>query len=151
MKINTECSFLKPEMIEKIEKQYNAKYVLESCIKGSSGEWCNFPAAIFYTEEEHSHGSNYFAMYIHPHRGGLMISNGFTASVPTYTGALVEDEVIYSRYRWDYRQKNDVVVDGGRDYFNTTAHPDDWVQFKIVKDKLEIIEKINFGDFIEGA
>jgi len=140
MKFNTESSFLTPEMIETIEKKYKAKYVLESCIKGSSGEWCNFPAAIFYTEEAHPHGSNYFAMYIHPHRGGLMISNGFTASVPVYTGAIVEDEVIYSRYRWDYRSKKNTFVDGGREYFRTDAPLENCVNFKIVKDHLEIVE-----------
>ena len=55
-------SFLKPDGIAKMENMYNATFVMESCIKGKNG-WANFPAAIFYTEEAHPEGSNYFALY----------------------------------------------------------------------------------------
>ena len=63
MRVNTDCSFLKPDTIKKIEQEYNGKYVLESCLKKKDGGWYNFPVAIFYTEQAHPEGSNYFAIY----------------------------------------------------------------------------------------
>lgn len=142
MKINKESSFLNEKAIKKIEEQYNAKYVLESCIKNKNGGWCDFPAAIFYTPEPHPEGSNYFAIFLDPQRTSLMISNGFTATVPTYTGTLVEDEVLYSRYRHDFRSVGETFVDGGRDYFRTSSPVENWVNFKIVEDRLEVIEEV---------
>jgi hypothetical protein len=140
MKILNECSFLKNDSIEIIEKKYDAKYVLESCIKNINGSWCNFPAAIFYTQESHPDGSNYFAMYIHPERGGLMITNGISATEPVYAGLKVGDNIIYSRYRHDFRSEGDAFVDGGREYFRFSGPQEDIVRFKIFKDKLEILD-----------
>jgi hypothetical protein len=140
MNILNECTFIKPNGIEIIEKKYNAKYVLESSIQGIDGQWFNFPVAIFYTETPHPHGSNYFAMYLHPtKREHLMICDGITAVKETYLGLKVDDNVIYSRYRHDFRELNDMFVDGGRDYFRSSGPQENVVKFKIVKDKLEII------------
>ena len=139
MNILNECTFIKADGIEKVEKKYNAKYVLESCIKGGNGQWCNFPAAIFYTDQAHPHGSNYFAMYIHPERNDLMITNGISATEPIYCGLKIGDNVIYSRYRHDYRERGNSFVDGGRDYFRYSGPQENVVKFKINKDKLEIV------------
>jgi hypothetical protein len=139
MKILNECSFLKKDAIEKIEKKYDAKYVLESCIKGINGSWCNFPAAIFYTEKAHPDGSNYFAMYIDPERGDLMITNGISATEPVYAGIAINEHVIYSRYRHDYRYLGDSSVDGGRDYFKYSSPSAKIVKFVINKDALEFV------------
>ena len=51
IKIHNECTFLRPDGIAKMENMYKATFVMESCIKGKHG-WANFPAAIFYTEED---------------------------------------------------------------------------------------------------
>lgn len=143
MIINTDSSFLKKETIETIEKEYKAKYVLESCLKYKDGGWANRPAAIFYTKEAHPQGSNYFALYF---RGDtLMITDGLPSIKDVvFSGIEAEGEVVYSRYRHDFREgKNGAYVDGGRDYFKYGGDRfSDYnvVKFKVVKDHLEIIE-----------
>ena len=136
MNILNECSFLKPEGIAKIEKAYNAKYVFESCIKDRDGGWCNMPVAIFYTETPHPQGSNYFGLYVNE-SGDFMITNGISATEP-FDALQVGDDVIYSRYRHDFREHNGYMVDGGRDYFRRSA---DGIPVKLCvnKDKLEIV------------
>jgi hypothetical protein len=141
MNIRNECSFLKPEGIAKIEKAYNAKYVFESCIKDRDGGWCNWPSAIFYTEEAHPQGSNYFALYHERVSIGrepqFMITNGISAIEP-FDALQVGDDVIYSRYRHDYREYKGYMVDGGRDYFRRSADGTP-VKLCVNKDKLEIV------------
>lgn len=136
MRILNECSFLKPEGIKKIEELRNAKYVFESCLKLKDGGWCNWPAAIFYTEEAHPQGSNYFAIFNID--DGFMITNGISATEP-FNGLLVGEEVVYSRYRHDYREYKGAMVDGGRDYFKRSSDRGTPVKIKVVKDHLEII------------
>lgn len=133
MKILNECSFLGPKQIAIIEEKYNAKYVFESCIKNSNGGWVNFPVAIFYTEEAHPEGSNYFAFY--ERDGRFYISNGISATEPFF-GVLVEDEVIYSRYRHDFRERNGIFVDGGRDYIRSSSNKT--VELKVEKNQLVV-------------
>ena len=136
MKLLNQSSFLKEETIPVFEEKYKAKYLLETCLKDIGGNWCNFPAAIFYTDEPHPEGSNYFALYIHPERGGLMITNGISAiDGVAFNGLEKDGEVLYSRYRHDYRTHNGCMVDGGRDYFkrNMNGTP---VEFVVEKDKI---------------
>ena len=148
MKIDTKCSFIKEDMISVIEREYNAKYVLETDLLGKdkfSGAtfWLNKPAAIFYTEKAHPRGSNYFALYFDG--SSLMITDGLhSIKDVVFSGIEAEGEVVYSRYRHDYREgKNGAFVDGGRDYFRYGGDRfSDYnvVKFKVVKDHLEFIE-----------
>lgn len=136
MNILNECTFLKPEGIYKIEDAYNAKYVFESCIKHKDGGWCNFPCAIFYTETPHPKGSNYFGVFVNE-SGDFMITNGISATEP-FDALQAGDEVIYSRYRHDFREHNGYMVDGGRDYFRRSADGTP-IKLQVNKDKLEIV------------
>lgn len=141
MKIHNECSFLKPKEIKSIEKLKNAKYVFESCLKSKDGSWLNFPVAIFYTEEAHPQGSNYFALYqdigvIGTH---LMIANGISATTEEFAGLQVGENVIYSRYRHDYRSLGSGFIDGGRDYTRYNPEVGKLVALKVNKDKLEVV------------
>ena len=145
--INTESVLLNPEAIKKVEEKYNAKYVLEACLRSRDGNWHNQPAAIFYTDDPHPEGSNYFALYMHHGWEGqpaqLMITNGVSAIQGIFKGARADDgEIIYSRYRHDYRTSRDgsVTVDGGRDYFKAHALPSQVVEFIVVADRLELVE-----------
>ena len=149
MIVNTDSSFLKKEAIETIEKEYKAKYVLETCLLVSdkfSGVrfWADFPAAIFYTEKAHPQGSNYFALYF---RGDtLMITNGLPSIKDVvFKGIEAEGEVIYSRYRHAFREgKNGGFVDGGRDYFKyggDSFHDYNIVKFIVIEDRLEFIDQ----------
>jgi hypothetical protein len=141
MNILNECTFLTQEQIRDIEDKYNAKYVFESCCKDRDGNWGNFPAAIFYTEKAHPEGSNYFAMFFsHRH---LMIADGISATEKHIVGVeAFNGDVIYSRYRHDYRTSPDktVFIDGGRDYLRSGMYETDrFVNMKVIKDRLEIV------------
>ena len=141
MKIYNECTFLNADGIAKVENMYKATFVMESCIKGKHG-WANFPAAIFYTEEAHPQGSNYFALY---HNGEqFMITNGITATEP-FEGIQIGDNVYYSRYRHDYRECGPVAIDGGRDYTKLVGDTNAGkrVTLKVNKDKLEVMDNFD--------
>lgn len=116
MKILNECSFLKEEIIKKIEAAYNCKYVMESCCRGKDGHWVNMPCAIFYTEEKHATGSNYMAMFLGPDGKHLSVADGISATEP-FNGLMAKDDtIIYSHYRHDFRKYDGLFIDGGRDY-----------------------------------
>ena len=137
MNILNECTFLKPEGIARLEEKYNAKYVFESCLKNHINGWTDWPAAIFYTEEAHPRGSNYFAIFDNKN-GDFMITNGISATRQPFNGLQVGDDIIYSRYRHDYREHNGAMVDGGRDYFRRGGDVGKPVMLRVNKDKLEI-------------
>jgi hypothetical protein len=59
IRIRTECSFLSPAQVRRVEVRYKAKYVFESQLKLRSDKWSDFPAAVFYSEEPHPKGSNW--------------------------------------------------------------------------------------------
>lgn len=138
MNILNECTWLKPDGIAKIENMYNAKYVFESCLKLKDGGWCNMPVAIFYTEEAHPEGSNYFGLY-RTDFGDIMITNGISATEP-FDALQVGEDIIYSRYRHDYREHKGAMVDGGRDYFKRSADRGTPVKLHVVGDHLEVME-----------
>ena len=129
-------------LIKDIELKYNAKYVIDSCLKSDSGNWLNFPAAFFYTEEKHPRGSNYFAMYS---LGGWMITNGIRVSEGVFHGILFEDgELVHSRYRHDWFEHRGAMVDGGRNYFRTSTCPEGAKQIKFHIVNGEIKRVIDF-------
>lgn len=149
MKVNTDCSFLTKKQIKTLESIRKFKYVMETQIKNSKGEWINQPMAIFYNEKKHPQGSNYAALFTEkdPETNGvnLFIADGLSAvDGVVFQGLEAEGEVVYSRYRHDYREvKNGAFVDGGRDYFRFGGdeHNDyNIVSFKVVDGKIEIIE-----------
>lgn len=127
------------EQIGKIEQHYNAKFVCETTLKTKGGGWLSAPVAVFYTEEPHPEGSNWFGLYYRD--GQLMVTDAQSALEP-FDGLMLEDgSVFYSRFRWDYRVAAGTMVDGGRDYIRyTPAAGTRVVQLKIVKDQLEVVE-----------
>lgn len=129
-----------PEIdIQKIAKHYNAKYVGEFCIK-QRGQWTDWPVAVFYQEtparKEYSH---YFGIYAQ--FSSIMITDASsTAGIPI-AGMMAEDgEIIFSRYRHDYRTSQDrtATIDGGRDYMKSSGGK--YVMLGIVEGELIIIE-----------
>lgn len=140
MKINNDSSWLNAEQIATVEKMKQAKYICETPIKDTGGSWVNIPCAIFYNSEPHPQGSNYFALYKLPLNGKMYIANGISALEGDIVGAVSDDgEVIYSRYRHDYRTSSDgsVTIDGGRDYVRTTTS--NLVKLKVIGDELKVI------------
>jgi hypothetical protein len=75
-------------------------------------------------------------------KADMVVSDGISATGCDIIGIIDGDEVIYSRYRHDYRVgKTGVFIDGGRDYVRSgTPDPDQYVTMKIIEGKLEVIE-----------
>lgn len=103
--------------IEYFEKKYNAKYISDLCIQTKQG-WSDQPAAIFYQQKPKVEGySHYFAIIVS--EGETYITSGESAVQGKLMGVMADDgEIIFSRYRHDYRISNDgsADIDGGRDY-----------------------------------
>lgn len=147
--INTSSSFLTGAYIKKIEGAMNARYIFESCVKTKSGQWANVPVAVFYQKKAHPLGSNYFGLY-YDHRFDetnntltkrLMICDAKSAvDGGVFTGIIADSgEILYSRYRHDYRSSEDdtVWIDGGHDY--TRYGGGLLVRLRVSVDKMEIM------------
>lgn len=130
----------------RIEKKFNAKYIGEFSLKNKDF-WSDYPVAIFYTEKKHPEGSNYFGILFLNHflpeeKPSVFITNGISAAEATWTGVMNEKgEILYSGYRHDYQVYGDLMIDGGQDYVRSSLHT--LVEFKIVKDHIEIIRMLN--------
>ena len=129
--INKESEIFKPQGIDTIMKKYKALYVCETCIgapanKPGMWNWLNWPCAIFYQSDEAlvpEGGSQYFGVYHRTMDLALpptaYICNAISVTKENIVGIVADNgEIIYSRYRHDYRVSSDksVWIDGGRDY-----------------------------------
>lgn len=114
----------KRSVIELIEEKYNAKYLGYWATQRPRGGWNDQPVDVFYqpnpdTEKGHTH---YFGMFLQ--NNTLCITDASSAFSEPMTGIICEDgEVIVSRFRHDYIQKGDRMIDGGRDYTRSSLHP----------------------------
>ncbi len=153
MKILTESEQFTPTQIEKIEARYEAKYVCETCVKGTDGQWANESVSIFYQPDPTKipeEGSPWFGLFWkypgvtadNAVTATVMICNAVTAVETDIDGIVAKNgDVIYSRYRHDYRWSPDksVMIDGGRDY---TRHNlgGPIITLRIFRDKLIIVK-----------
>jgi len=104
--------------IQKVEEKYKASFVGQFCLKTKHGGWSENPADVYYQEVVPIEGySHYFGLIIQ--QGSLYIVSGQSAIDEPFSGIIADDgEIIYSRYRYDYRTSKDgsVWIDGGKDY-----------------------------------
>ncbi len=108
MNLIREPYLFSPEGIKKIEELKSARWLLDT-------EHKNTPVSIFWQDERHPQGSNFFAL--HYYHDGLLISNGAFILDQVIEGVLLPNgDVIYSRHVHDYCQYGDVAIDGGREY-----------------------------------
>lgn len=109
----------------KAEKLKNAKYVGEFCARNLDG-WVNAPALLFWQETPPIEGySNYFMLFIQG--GTLYITHGKWAEDDFEFDAITDgEEVIWSRYRHDYRELQSGIgaIDGGREYTRCVVSDD---------------------------
>jgi hypothetical protein len=141
--ILADCSFLSNRQIGKIEQRYQARYVFESQLKLRSSQWSDFSAAVFYVDEPHPEGSNWFGIW--NDNGRFMISNAISAVEEPFFGAVAENrDVIYSRHPRDFRESEDmtVFVDGGRNHFRHDLEHE-IMKLKVVKDKVVVVPREN--------
>ena len=142
MKVNTDPCFFTESQIKEIEQFYNATYVCETSVKLKGGGWSYNPCAIFYVTVAHPRGSNYFAISLV--EGHVYISDALPSIQEMEPIPAVHSggEVIYSRYRHDYRTTKDgkCSIDGGRDYTRISWDGDSYssCMLKFDKDKLVV-------------
>lgn len=107
--------------IAKAEQHYDAHYVADLCVKLPSGNvWSEDAVSVFWVEKPAKpEYSNYFGLFIRD--GRAIITNALTAVDGVIFRGVKGDngEIIFSRYRHDYRKTADgtAMADGGRDYY----------------------------------
>lgn len=139
-KLEHHYEVLSREQVSKVEKLKDALYVGEFSLKHvKGGGWTNLPYAVFYQEEPHPRGSNYFGLV--DYGDGLRVVDAKSAAEPTvWQGVkLSNGKILYSAYRHDFRGSGDYFVDGGPEYIRTNAPEDRWVEFIITKGKIYVV------------
>ena len=131
VKIPENGYWFKKDSIRKIEEKYGARYMGYWATKNSRGGWNDSPVDVFYqpnpdTSKGHTH---YFGMFIKtdPYSGegsgSVYITEASSAFSDVIAGIPTDDgEVIVSRYRHDYVEKDGRMIDGGRDYTRSSVH-----------------------------
>lgn len=115
MDINKESALFSEENLKVISNLKKAEYV---CDTEHNGILCS----VFYQYHPPETFDNYFALYYDENKR-LMITSGSFIKAQTLDAVVSkEGEVLFSRYRHDYRKSKDgtVSIDGGREY--TRAH-----------------------------
>lgn len=105
--------------IESVEQKYNAKFVGQLSLRTRDGGWTGDSCGeVYYQAVPPVEGySHYFALF--DRNGASYITSGQSAVEGIINGVQATDlEIIYSRYRHDYRTSTDksCYIDGGRDY-----------------------------------
>lgn len=128
--------------IKKLEEKYNARYVCDTALR-QGDEWADKAVAIFYQEEPHPHGSQYFGIF--RQQGEFYICNAISAvGVPMAAVVADDGEVVFSRFHHDYRTSTDgsVFIDGGREYIRTNVFDDERIVYVMIDDgTLSVIDK----------
>ena len=125
--ILTESSIFDSAQIARIEQKKNAKYVCQTCLRGTSGGWSLTPVAVFWNRDPANipaGGSPWFGLYFRSEYPDpeapmmLFITNAISALEPFKGVRAANGDVIYSHHRHDMRHSPDgsVWIDGGRDY-----------------------------------
>lgn len=136
--------------IAKVEAKYNAHFVGQFCCKTRDGSWANSPADVYWQAKPPVEGySNYFALIIQG--GSAYITGGASAVEPHISAVESDGEIIYSRYRHDYRATSDgkAIIDGGRDYTKRAGGGRDLV-LKVVNGEFYELEQEDFDKLDEN-
>jgi hypothetical protein len=104
--------------ISEAEKHYKGTYIADLCLKLRNGNWSDEPVSVFWQPKpaQKTH-KNYFGLFFQD--GKLNICDASSVAEGVWYGMEADDgEVIFSRFRHDYRMSRDktAMVDGGRDY-----------------------------------
>jgi hypothetical protein len=105
----------------------SAIYVGDLAVRGLKGLWSDVPVAVFYTPEPREGRTNhYFGVYKSQTRRDMptwMICDATSAAEHTWDGLEMKGEVIFSRWRHDFRSFSfgGPCVDGGPDYLRVVG------------------------------
>lgn len=114
--------WLTEDGVKVIEEKYGATFMGHWAVKQKDGQWSNDPVDVFYQpnpDVEKGH-SKYFGIYIN--KGEAYVTNAESAFSAEITGVLTENnEVLVSRFRNDFQQKDGAMIDGGRDYTRSSG------------------------------
>lgn len=113
-----------PINIEVIENKFSAQYICDMCLPTATG-WSTTPAQIYWQEKPPADFSNYFGILIN-FKGELLITSAKALVDIDIPAIRVGDEILFSRYRHDFRlADNGASIDGGRDYVKTSGKIDE--------------------------
>jgi hypothetical protein len=124
MFINRDSALFSSSNIDVICKTKNATYVCDT-------EHKDILCSIFHQKDPKEGHNEYFALYYNANKE-LMITDGSFIKNQELIGVVADNgEVIFTRYRQDYRTTEDgsVCVDGGRAYLRCPANAD---QIKLI-------------------
>jgi hypothetical protein len=128
--------------IAHFEAKYNATYVSDLCLKTTPDTWAEEPAAIFYQPNPQPGHSDYFGVLV---KGTQTYITSGDSAVSQIISGIVSDEgeIIYSRYRHDFRTSKDksVYIDGGRDYTKNN-NPDKLISLIIVDGEMKVLGEL---------
>lgn len=150
-----------PEGIAHIEEKKNAKFVCDTCLFGKEG-WTNAMVAVFWNKDPANipaGGSAWFGIFkkrefavssylektpakARVTKSVIMITNAISVHNKRLDAVVADDgEVVWSRYRHDYRSSGDksVWIDGGRDYMRWSGQGET-VRLEVVEGDLTIVE-----------
>lgn len=123
--------------IAKVEEQYNARYICDTCIPAKDGGYTLMSAAVFYGAEAHpDSGSRYFALYSNPLNNTLYIINASWIEDQRFQALNTKEGLVYSVHRHDMAHgDNGEFIDGGRDYLRSNA--ESFTHFRIVDGEVQ--------------
>jgi hypothetical protein len=131
-----------PIDIKKVEAKYGATYIGDFALKTRDGNWTEMPAQVYWQPTPPVEGySNYFGIIT---RGASVYITSAQSIADVEIDAVKSgDEILYSRYRWDYRQTLDgkCAIDGGRDYTKIVSRPEEFLTLKLDGPALKIIAR----------
>lgn len=104
-----------------------ALYVGDFAVQGQKGVWSSVPVAVFYaTTPREKYPNRYFGVYKSQRRLDMptwVICDATSVAEHTWQGLEMKGEVIFSRWRHDYRcfSFGGPYVDGGPDYLRVVG------------------------------
>ena len=143
------CKNYYPINIEYVEKKYSAKYIGDFSIKQTSGNYTDYPLAIFYvknpdTSKGHSHyfGIGFLDIIVldgEVNYNKAYITRGDSAFENITGLQLANGNVLISSYGHDYVKERDSFIDGGRDYCRySLSEGDQLVKVEMINGKFKI-------------
>jgi len=129
--------------VDAVEARYNCTYIGDFCLKTVGGGWCEAPAAIFYQPDPNRDLGHTNYMGVFERYGHIYLTCGDSAFSGPIIGVVADDgEIVYSRFRHDYRTSSDgsVFIDGGRDYVRRGLN-DKTVQLEMVDGELRVVQQ----------